>query len=217
MNFINKETIEILAIIILLLPVLIIDIFVYFKYKRSFFEKRFFIVFCLVNATIIQYILNVTTYFPYDNYLSFKNDKEIFKYYYPKSKIRKKYEYENDTFYIYENSEESGIVHFVKNKNKWQNVDDEKIMNRSFNDCGVSFHAIENTTNTRVFIQCHTNKDSKYSIEDSSSSKFERFSNKLKDWMQEGEYDIIYTTLLEDFSDKDYELIIDNKRYKLFK
>jgi len=217
MNFINKETIEILAIIVLLLPVLAIDIFVYFKYKRSFFEKRFFIVFCLVNATIIQCILNVTTYFPYDKYLSFKNDKEIFKYYYPKSKIRKKYEYENDTFYIYENSEESGIVHFVKNKNEWQNVDDEKIMNRSFNNCGVSFHTIENTTNTRMFIQCHTDKDSKYSLEDSNSSRFERFSNKLKDWMQEGEYEIIYTALLDNFPDKDYELIIDNKRYKLFK
>ncbi len=170
----------------------------------------------MINFTAVQYILDITSYFPYDNYFSFKSDTEIFKYYYPKSKIRKRYKYKSDTFYIYENSEESGAVHFIKNNGEWQ-WDNKDVINRTFNDCGVSFHTIENTNKTRVFIQCHTDKNSEYLITDSNSSKFECFSNALTDWMQKGEYDIIYTTLLENVPNQNYEIIMNNKRYKLYK
>lgn len=215
MNFINQNTIKIVANIILLFPIVIIDILIYFKYKDRFFQKQFFILFCLINFTIIQYVLDTTTHFPYSDYLEFKSDEEIFQYNFPKMKVNKKYKYENDAFYIYENGEESNFVHFVKSNDEWNWCNEE--LPRPFNSCSVSAHSIKASNNARIFIRCHTKEDSKFSITDSNSSKFERFSHKLTEWTRGTEYDIIYTALLDDYPSENYEITIDNKVYKFFK
>lgn len=215
MNFINQNTLKIVANIVLLLPVLVIDILIYLKNKENFFQKHFFIIFCLINVTIVQYVLSITPTFPYSDYIQFKNDKEIFRYYYPEGKIRKKYEYENDVFYVYDTYEESNFAHFVKNDNEWNWCNDE--LSRSFNNCSVSVHSVKDKDNARIFIRCHINEDSKFAVTDSNSSNFERFGYEIEDWMQQGKYDIVYTALLKKHPDQDYTITIDNKIYKFFK
>lgn len=215
MRILNKEIVEIMIIAIVLILLIIIDILLYVKCGKSFSKKDFVAVLGVLDVIVISTTFSHIAYFPHQKVFHFKNSQEMFQYYYPKEKVRKIYDYQDFVFYVYSNKEENGVTYFKLKNGRWNWDFDESKGFRVIDKYTIFIDNIKDKNMFSIAI-CYTdNHNSKISISDSESSKFDRISTKINSWAKEQEYNIMYFTILEERPTEDYMVTINNKTYKV--
>lgn len=213
MKFINNNTIGYFAIAIVIILLAIIDIIVYFKYKKIFFKQKFIGIFCIVNFVIIALAIQQIPNISFERLFHFKTAEEVLDYYYPDTKIQKVYTFPNNTFYICDD----GPVHFTKQNGEWDFYPEALVMRRTLGEYIATIHTLEKQNTTILMIEQTKKMEKDIEIEDSLSSEFERFDIKSTNWISDDENEILYIAILKERINKEYTITIDNNLYKFFR
>lgn len=168
----------------------------------------------IFSVFIISFLQNVAFE---NNVLKFKNIESLFEYYYPDTKILKKFEYDKYAYIIYKKDHSfPGYVHFLKKGNYWA-LDKISLKNRYIfmkkksykdeNNCTFIIDNVSSQNITGIFITCIGKKKN---INDSISSSIYEYDNN---------YGTIHSSFLiinNDIDKNNYKINIDNKSYKIF-
>lgn len=196
---------------IIIFVVLVLITFIFFKIiKNGNIKKYYFIT--IIITFIFVYI------YPIENKLfKFNSVDDAFNYYYfPSGTIRKKYEYDNYAYIVYDNykTDVPGLTSFIKKNNNWHinNLlfkDNSKYIKDS--DFIISVIELPEMNSAGIIMYYRIiNTKNNGKITDSLSSNFDTFKNKNSD------LDAKIVILNNSNIDSNYTIYFNGKEYKPF-
>lgn len=210
-----KTTSTLFAILLIILFFVIYYMFFYQKENiiaKALSIKTVRIIVCIVYLLIISFI-------PFDKiFFTFDSPKDMLKFYYPNSKIKKIYDYDDYVIILFSPKKgEQQRESYIRKGNSWS-VDNTKYKIIGINNYQYFIAITESTQKniSSISIDFFSEKQEKKVIEDSLSSNFDELITKNNS-EEDGEIAYLYTyfTVIKGKIDKDYTITIDGKKYKI--
>lgn len=196
-------------IIIFLTFILIMTIV--FKLINSVKKRKTF----LITIFIIFIIFIFICYYPIENKLfRFSSIDKAFKYYYPSAKIKKKYQYNDYAYVVYDDKkyDAPGLMYLIKNDKSWEinnlltKGNPKQQMNSS--DCIISIINLPKMHSTGIIVYYSLiNKKNNGKIYDSLSSTFETYEEENLNTS---------VVILNERVDRNYTIYFNDKEFKPF-
>ncbi len=172
-------------------------------------NRKKLIISFIIGFAVVSCILS----FPYERIFRFKTPQEILNYEYPFNKIIKTYDYKDYVYILYSDilKDTNNRVSYIKKDNKWMPNDNLPKMIVFRNGCVGKISKVRDKNVTGIDIDCFSEKKSSVLVEDSLSSKFDKFTTKNDD----GLYTYNYFTTINTKVTNNYIVKIDGKKYKI--
>lgn len=172
-------------------------------------NRKELIISFIIGFVVVSCILS----FPYEKIFKFKTPQEILNYEYPLNKIIKTYDYKDYAYILYSNilTDTTNRVNYIKKSNKWMSNDNFPKMIFLGNGCIGKISEIKEKNVIGIDIDCFSKKKDSILVEDSLSSKFDKFTTKDDD----GLYTYNYFTTINTKVTNNYIVKIDGKKYKI--
>ena len=183
-----------------------------FRYISSENVKKYYFI------TITVLFISICIY-PIENKLiKFNSSANAFSYYYPTSKIMKKYEYNDYAYIVFEMKGDGGpgFMHLIKENGTWKInnlLTKGRVLHKMYAGCSMAIIKLKENDSIGIALYHIFTDGIDGKISDSLSSDFEKFVTDMDEFSQLN----VDVVILNEKVDKNYTIYLNGKEYKPFK